>query len=163
MDRGVIEIISESVVPTPAEVYSASETKFPELSLQEKQSCLDAAKIRAERDDRATKERAVERDFEGRKLEHQLAKRRMEFELERERDERAFQIKKLEFAVKTAEVSPQWANTGEPVFDVHRNMRLVPPFSEKEVDKYFYHFERVALSMKWPKSFWTLLLVCVHR
>lgn len=173
VDRGVIEIISESVVTTPAEVYSESETKFAELSLQEKQSCLDAAKIRAERDDRAMKERAVERDFEGRKLEHQLAKRRMEFELERERDERAFQIKKLELelAVKTAEVSqanlppvsPQRANTGEPVFDVHRNMRLVPPFSEKEVDKYFYHFERVALSMKWPKSFWTLLLVCVHR
>ncbi len=33
---------------TPAEVYSESETKFPELSLQEKQLCLDAAKIRAE-------------------------------------------------------------------------------------------------------------------
>lgn len=173
VDRGVIEIISESVVTTPAEVYSESETKFAELSLQEKQLCLEAAKICAQRDDRAMKERAVESDFEGRKLEHQLAKRRMEFELERERDERAFQIKKLELelVVKTAEVSqaklppvlPQRANTGEPVFDVHRNMRLVPPFSEKEVDKYFYHFERVALSMKWPKSFWTLLLVCVHR
>ncbi len=124
---------------TPAEVYSESETKFPELSLQEKQLCLDAAKIRAERDDRAMKERAVER-------EHQLGMRRMELEFEKEREERAFQIKKLELelAAKTAEVSQanvppvpqQHANAVEPVFDVHRNMRLVPPFSEKEVDKY---------------------------
>ncbi len=62
----------------------------------------------------------------------------------------------LELAAKTAEVSQvnvQHANAVEPVFDVHRNMRLVPPFSEKEVDQYFYHFECVALSMKWPKSF----------
>ncbi len=77
----------------------------------------------------------------------------------------------LELAAKTAEVSQanvppvpqQHANAVEPVFDVHRNMRLVPPFSEKEVDKYFYHFEHVALSMKWPKSFWTLLLQCVSQ
>ncbi len=177
VDRGVIEVStelitpSESFVSTPAEVYSESETKFPELSLQEKQLCLDAAKIRAERDDRAMKERAEERQFEERKLDHQLGMRRMELEFEKEREERAFQIKKLELelAAKTAEVSQanvppvpqQHANAVEPVFDVHRNMRLVPPFSEKEVDKYFYHFERVALSMKWPKSFWTLLLQCV--
>lgn len=75
----------------------------------------------------------------------------------------------FELAAKSAEVSQanvppvpqQQANAGEPVFDVHRNMRLVPPFSEKEVDKYFYHFGRVALSVKCPKSFWTLLLQCV--
>ncbi len=73
---------------TPAEVYIESETKFPELSLQEKQLCLDAAKIRAERDDRAMKERAVER-------EHQLGMRRMELEFEKEREEGAFQIKKI--------------------------------------------------------------------
>ncbi len=72
---------------TPAEVYIESETKFPELSLQEKQLCLDAVKIRAERD-RAMKERAVER-------EHQLGMRRMELEFEKEREEGAFQIKKV--------------------------------------------------------------------
>ncbi len=139
VDRGVIEVStelitpSESFVSTPAEVYIESETKFPELSLQEKQLCLDAAKIRAERDDRAMKERAVER-------EHQLGMRRMELEFEKEQEERAFQVKKLELelAAKTAEVSqanvppvPQ-QHAVEPVFDVHRNMRLVPPFSERK-------------------------------
>lgn len=196
IDRGVIEVSAELIAPSEsfeytAEVDSGSKIQFPELSLQEKQLCLDAAKTRAERDDRAMKERAVEREFEERKLDHQLAMQRLELELEKERQERAFQLEKereestfqlekereervfqikkleLEFAAKTAEasqappISQQHANAGEPVFDIHRNMRLVPPFSEKEVDKYFYHFERVALSMKWPKSFWTLLLQCV--
>ncbi len=40
-----------------------------------------------------------------------------------------------------------------PVFDVYKNIRLVPPFLEKEVEKYFQHFERVAESLKWPKEF----------
>ncbi len=29
------------------------------------------------------------------------------------------------------------------------------------MDKYFYHFERVALSMKWPKAFGLYCLQCV--
>ncbi len=48
-----------------------------------------------------------------------------------------------------------------PVFDVFKNIRMVPPFSEREVEKYFSHFERVAESLKWPREVWTLLLQCV--
>ena len=29
-------------------------------------------------------------------------------------------------------------------FDVTKHIRLIPPFQEKEVDKYFLHFEKVA-------------------
>ena len=29
-------------------------------------------------------------------------------------------------------------------FDVTEHIRLIPPFQEKEVDKYFLHFEKVA-------------------
>ena len=45
-------------------------------------------------------------------------------------------------------------------FDPARNIRLVPPFQEKEVDKYFAHFEKVADSLNCPKESWVLLL---HR
>ena len=38
---------------------------------------------------------------------------------------------------------------------------LVPPFQEKEVDKYFLHFEKVAENLNWPKEHWTLLLQSV--
>ena len=34
-------------------------------------------------------------------------------------------------------------------------------FEEKEVDKYFLHFEKIANSLKWPKESWTLLLQSV--
>ena len=47
------------------------------------------------------------------------------------------------------------------VFDPARNIRLVPPFQEKEVDKYFAHFEKVADSLNWPKESWVLLLQSV--
>lgn len=45
-------------------------------------------------------------------------------------------------------------------FDVSKNIRLVPHFNEKDVDKYFTLFERVAESLKWPKEAWTILLQC---
>ena len=46
-------------------------------------------------------------------------------------------------------------------FDVTKHIRLVPPFQEKEVDKYFLNFEKVAENLNWPKEYWTLLLQSV--
>ena len=37
----------------------------------------------------------------------------------------------------------------------------MPPFSERDVDKYCVLFERVATTLKWPKEIWPLLLQCV--
>ena len=37
-------------------------------------------------------------------------------------------------------------------------MKLVPRFQEKEVDKYFQYFEKIATNLKWPKEHWTMLL-----
>lgn len=46
-------------------------------------------------------------------------------------------------------------------FDASKNIRFVPPFNERDVDRYFILFERVASTLKWPKNVWTLLLQCV--
>ena len=46
-------------------------------------------------------------------------------------------------------------------FNPATNIRLVPPFQEKEVDKYFAHFEKVADSLNWLKESWVLLLQSV--
>ena len=46
-------------------------------------------------------------------------------------------------------------------FDVSKHIRLVPPFQEKEVDKYFVHFEKIATSLESLKKVWTLLLQSV--
>ena len=44
------------------------------------------------------------------------------------------------------------------VLNPARNIRLVPPFHEKEVDKYFAHFEKADDSLNWLKDSWVLLL-----
>ena len=48
-----------------------------------------------------------------------------------------------------------------PQFDISIQIRFIPPFQEKEVDKYFLHFEKIATSLAWPKDVWTLLLQSV--
>jgi len=46
-------------------------------------------------------------------------------------------------------------------FYISKHVRFVPPFQEREVNKYFLHFEKVATSLKWPKDSWTFLLQSV--
>lgn len=48
-----------------------------------------------------------------------------------------------------------------PEFDINKCIRLVPPFGEQDVDKYFTLFEHVASTLKWPKTSWPLLLQSV--
>ena len=79
---------------------------------------------------------------------------------EKER-ERLFQlrIKEIEFNEKSK--SKSLSSDTSKIFDVTKHIRLVPLFQEKEVDKYFLHFEKVAENLKWPKEHWTLLLQSV--
>ena len=66
-----------------------------------------------------------------------------------------------EHELKMASLGKQSPSDKASVFDPARNIRLVPPFQEKEVDKYFAHFEKVADSLSWPKESWVLLLQSV--
>ena len=42
-----------------------------------------------------------------------------------------------------------------------RNIRLVPKFNERDVDKFFLHFEKVATNLKWHKDMWSVLVQSV--
>ena len=66
-------------------------------------------------------------------------------------------LKELE--LKYAALSSSTAASSQ--FDVMRNIGLVPPFAEKNVEKYFPHFDCVATVSKWPTHAWTLLLQSV--
>ena len=90
--------------------------------------------------------------------ERQMQKERMEME-EKER-ERQFNLRMKELEMQNMTVKQQPLESGSH-FDVTKHIRLVPPFQEKEVDKYFLHFEKVAENLKWPKEHWTLLLQSV--
>ncbi|VDI30225.1 Hypothetical predicted protein [Mytilus galloprovincialis] len=46
-------------------------------------------------------------------------------------------------------------------FDAAKNIRLVPKFCEKTVDKYFSQFEKIANNLKWPMPYWTTMLQSV--
>ena len=80
--------------------------------------------------------------------------RQMQIEREKIKLDAELRMKELEIQNRT--VKPQPLDFGIH-FDVTKHIRLVPPFQEKEVDKYFLHFEKVAENLKWPKEHWTLL------
>ena len=121
------------------------------------------------------RELEIQRQIEFEKLrleqERQMQKERLEME-EREREkERPIQIEreKLKFDAELRMKELEMQNMTvkrQPLesgvhFDITKHIRLVPPFQEKEGDKYFLHFEKVAENLKWPKEHWTLLLQSV--
>ena len=88
-----------------------------------------------------------------------------ELELKAEQEKALLEAEKeaaaREHELKMASLGKQSPSDKASVFDPARNIRLVPPFQEKEVDKYFAHFEKVADSLNWPKESWVLLLQSV--
>ena len=44
------------------------------------------------------------------------------------------------------------ASTRPVMFDVSKHIKLVLPFQEREVDKYFLHFKKIAMSLGWPRA-----------
>jgi len=40
------------------------------------------------------------------------------------------------------------SKTRLPEFEMSKHIKLVPPFQEGEVDKYFLHFEKIATSLE---------------
>ena len=68
-------------------------------------------------------------------------------------------IKELELKAKMTPVSkePAAGSTNEN-FDFTRHVKLVPPFQEHEVDKFFPHFEKIA---HWPSEIQAMLLQSV--
>ena len=112
----------------------------------------------------------IERELRLKELEAQAQQRKEELEaqqrkeeLEAQKEERAL---KHEREMRALELNARRIAHEESIatkFDLGKNVRLVPPFNESEVDKYFQHFERVAQNLKWPIDQWPLLLQSVLR
>ena len=110
--------------------------------------------------ERVERERQMEREERERERERE---EREEREKEREREkrekEREFQLRMREIEMQERANQPK--QKIEYNFDVTKHIRLVPPFQERKVDKYFLHFEKVEENLNWPKEHWTLLLQSV--
>ena len=181
------EIFNENALSLIVDVQSVSSSKELELKLQirqleiqerekerEREREREEREVREkererererEREEREREEREKEREREREEREKEREREREEREKERER-EREEREKEREFQLKMREIEMQErANQSkqkiEYNFDVTKHIRLVPPFQEKEVDKYFLHFEKVAENLNWPKEHWTLLLQSV--
>ena len=66
---------------------------------------------------------------------------------------------------RIAKTTVKYSQNNKPAsdshFDITKHISMVPLFQEREVDKYFLHFEKFAANCHWPKDSWTLLLQSV--
>ena len=124
---------------------------------EEAQKAREAAEAEAKRARKAA-EAEAQRARDLRLAELKEARELRELELKAEADKEAAA---REHELKMASLGKHPPSDKASAFDPARNIRLVPPFQEKEVDKYFAHFEKVADSLKWPKESWVLLLQSV--
>ena len=129
-------------------------------------------RIRVEQLEREERIRVEQLEREGQmqkeklEMEERIAKEKSLFqEKEKERllqeNERQFQLKMKEMEIQGKSKPAPLSLEHTKFFYVTKHIRLVPPFQEKEVDKYFLHFEKVAENSKWPKEHWILLLQSV--
>ena len=128
---------------------------------------MDKQKLEMEEREKE-KQRELEREkneLEKEKLEREerleIEKEKFKFEIEEKERERQFQLRMKEIELNDKSKSKSLPLATSTVFDVTKHIRLVPPFQEKEVDKYYLHFEKVAENLKWPREHWTLLLQSV--
>ena len=117
-------------------------------------------KEKFEREERMQKEKL--------EMEERIAKEKLLFQEKEKENDRLLQGKeqKRQYNLRMKELEMQDKVKTKPLdlgthFNVTKHIRLLPPFQEKEVDKYFLHFEKVAENLKWPKEHWTLLLQSV--
>ena len=134
-----------------------AEKALQDAQFAEAQKAREAAEAEAKRA-REAAEAEAEKARELRLAELKEARELRELELKAEADKEAAT---REHELKMASLGKHSPSDKASVFDPARNIRLVPPFQEKEVDKYFAHFEKVADSLNWPKESWVLLLQSV--
>ena len=104
------------------------------------------------------RELEIQKQIEFEKL--RVEQEKLKIEMEEKERERQYNLRKKELEMQNMMVKRQPLDSGA-YFDVTKHIRLVPLFQEKEVDKCFLHFEKVAENLKWPKEHWTLLLQSV--
>ena len=171
VENNIIDEVEEKPIAETAEIvrlkldFEREERRLArEEAREEAQKARDAEKAAREA---AEAEAQRARDLRLAELKEARELRELELKAEQEKALLAAEIEAKkeaaarEHELKMASLGKQSPSDKASVFDPARNIRLVPPFQEKEVDKYFAHFEKVADSLNWPKESWVLLLQSV--
>ncbi|KAK3089782.1 hypothetical protein FSP39_006484 [Pinctada imbricata] len=147
----------------PVEPVS-SETKMSKYEFE-----LEKMKIQLQFE-KEEKERQfqIEKEEKERQFEKEEKERHLQFEREKEEREKQERMHEKELQFELEKLKLEKSAKENPVpsplkseFDAAKNIRLVPKFQEKSVDKYFPHFEKIAANLKWPRDFWPTLLQSV--
>ena len=105
-----------------------------------------------------------DREQEKERLEYERLKLEFEKEQEREKRECEKELKLRELEIMAAEkekdrvMKVKLEQSKLEHFDASKYVKFVPPFIEKDVDKYFLLFEKVAKDLNWPLDKYTILL-----
>ena len=149
------------------ELETQAQQRKEELEAQQRKEELEAQQQKEELEAQQRKEEleAQQRkeELEAQQRKEELEAQQRKEELEAQKEERAL---KHEREMRALELNARRIAHEESIatkFDLGKNVRLVPPFNESEVDKYFQHFERVAQNLKWAIDQWPLLLQSVLR
>ena len=163
-DKDIIDEVEEKPIAETAEIVRLKldfEHEERRLACEEAQRAREAAEAEAQKAREAAQELRLAELKEAREV-HEL-----ELKAEQEKALLAAEIEaKKEAAAREHELKMASLGKHSPkdkasAFEPARNIRLMPPFQEKEVDKYFAHFEKAADSLNWPKESWVLLLQSV--
>ena len=156
----IIDEVEEKPTAETAEVLKLRleiEREERRLAHEEAQRARDAEKaLQDAQFAEAQKAREAARELKLAELKEARELRELELKAEADKEAAA-----REHELKMAGFGIHSPKDKSSAFDPARNIRLVPPFQEKEVDKYFAHFEKVADSLNWPKESWVLLLQSV--
>ena len=134
----------------------SSETKMSQYEFE-----LEKMRLQLEYEDRE-KERQERMQREQLLLDKEREERMQREQIEKEermhREKLDFELQKLKLEKGQENPVPSHVKSE---FDAAKNIRLVPKFQEKSVDKYFPQFEKIAANLKWPREFWPTLLQSV--
>ena len=171
VENDIIDEVEEKPTAETAEVLKLRleiEREERRLAREEGQRARDAEKaLQDAQFAEAQKAHEAARELKLAELKEARELRELELKAEQEKALLAAEIEAKkeaamrEHELKMASLGKQSPSDKASAFDPARNIRLVPPFQEKEVDKYFAHFEKVADSLNWPKESWVLLLQSV--
>ena len=178
VEHDIIDEVEEKPIAETAEIvrlkldFEREERRLAreaEKALQDAQLAAQREQAQRAREEaqkaREAAEAEAQRARDLRLAELKEARELRELELKAEQEKALLEAEKeaaaREHELKMASLGKHSPLDKASAFDPARNIRLVPPFQEKEVDKYFAHFEKVADSLNWPKESWVLLLQSV--
>ena len=177
-DKLITHMVDNDILGDDALEYISKEEKSDALKIKEmeleheKEMRLRQLEYEREQEkERREHERLkleFEKEQERKRLEYEkeLERERRESEREQEREKREYEkeLKLRELEIMAAEkekdrvMKVKLKQSKLEHFDASKYVKFVPPFIEKDVDKYFLLFEKVAKDLNWPLDKYTILL-----